>query len=194
MKGVFPPPFLWYIATKHFGTRDAFGPPSASPIWLAGKPASTTLPQFGGTVIRVLITDDQPLVRAGLQALLRRDKEIEIVGEARDGQEAVQLAEKLCPDIILMDVKMPNLDGIEATRRIHSENDSSRILMVAMSYDEKSVRRALASGARGYVDKSSMTDELIPAVRAVHGGQRYFSSSVAALFPDLISGPFRQSN
>ena len=135
-----------------------------------------------GDKIRVLIADDRQLLRSGLRALFCRTTDIACVGEASDGREAVELASRLTPDIVTMDFDMPRLDGLQATGQICAQQPNVRILIVAMSYDEGLVRRALECGARGYVTKLDMYDELVPAIRAVHSGQSYFSTRIASLW------------
>ncbi len=129
-------------------------------------------------MIRVLIADDNHLMREGLRALLKRAPDIEIVGEARDGHEAVEMAAQLAPDVITMDIKMPYLDGLGATQQIRAACTPCRVVMVAMAWDKPLVQQALKSGATGYVAKSEAFDEMIPAIRAVHAGDSYFSQTI----------------
>ncbi len=128
--------------------------------------------------IRVLIVDDKGLVRKGLEALLDRASDMECVGQASNGQEAVELADRVRPDVISMDINMPRLDGLQATAQICARHANVRVLMVAMSYDEDLVRRAIQSGARGYVAKADIHAELMLAIRAVHAGETYFSAEI----------------
>ncbi len=132
-------------------------------------------------MVSVLIADDQRLVRQGLQALLARLPEVQVVGEARDGQEAVDLTRELTPDIVLMDVRMPRLNGIAATEQIKALGLKTRVLMVAMQYDAETVRQAIDSGAKGFVAKCEMCQELFPAFQALGRDRPYFSTSVAQL-------------
>ena len=129
--------------------------------------------------IRLLIADDHKIVRQGIRALLGMAKDIDVVGEARDGAETVTMANQLQPDIILMDIQMPLLDGIAATRKLTDTGSTCRVLMLSMRTDENSVRQAAEVGAWGYYLKNSDRDELIGAIRAVHGGTRVASPSVA---------------
>lgn len=130
-------------------------------------------------IIRVLITDDHQLFRDGLKALLLSAPDTEVVGEAATGAEAIQLAAKLKPHVILMDLQMPDMDGIEATRQITQANSQINILMVTMFEDDQSVFAAMRAGARGYVLKGAKHDEMLRAIRAVSDSQAIFSPSIA---------------
>ncbi len=131
-------------------------------------------------MIRVLIVDDQKLVREEQLLLLQRAKDIEVVGEARDGQEAVLLAGQLSPDVITMDIKMPRLDGLQATREIVKQKPLP-ILIVAGSWSRELLDTALRYGSKGYVAKPDAWTELVPGVRALHAGGTYFSQTISAL-------------
>ncbi len=131
-------------------------------------------------MIRVLIVDDHQLVRQGLMALLIKARDIEIVGEARDGQEAIELAQQKHPDVILMDIEMPRLNGIRATAQLTALGHPARVLILSMRDDEKDVRDAIQSGALGYLVKNSSREELIEAIRCVNQGNPIFSPSVAS--------------
>jgi DNA-binding NarL/FixJ family response regulator len=130
--------------------------------------------------IRVLIADDHQLFRDGLRALLQSAPDTEVVGEAATGKEAVRLAAKSQPDLILMDLQMPDLDGIEATRRIVESNPQINVLMVTMFEDDQSVFAAVRAGARGYVLKGAKHDEMLRAIRATGSGEAIFSPSIAS--------------
>lgn len=127
-------------------------------------------------MIRVLIADDRKLVRNSLQALLAREQDIQVVAQAGDGEEAVALARELAPDVVLMDIPMPRINGLEATRQIVRQNHT-QVLIVAMFWDEQMVHLVQDMGARGYVSKMDAFSELIPAVRTIHSGQSYFSKA-----------------
>jgi NarL family two-component system response regulator LiaR len=121
--------------------------------------------------IRVLIVDDQPIVRKGVRALLAEVDDIEVAGEASDGLEAVDQAKALQPDVILMDLVMPRLDGIEAIRRITAEEEASRILVLTSFAGDDKVFPAIKAGAFGYLLKDSEPAALVKAIRQVHSGQ-----------------------
>ena len=129
--------------------------------------------------LRVLIADDHPLFRDGLRALLMADPAAEIVGEAATGEEAVALAAELQPDVILMDLQMPGLDGIEATRRIVMASPHIRVLVVTMFSDDLSVFGAMRAGARGYMLKGASHAEMLAAIRSVASGAAIFSPQIA---------------
>ncbi|MCP5086272.1 MAG: response regulator transcription factor, partial [Rhodobacteraceae bacterium] len=137
--------------------------------------------------IRVLIADDHQLFRDGLKALLLSASDTEVVGEAATGSEAIQLAAESDPDLILMDLQMPDMDGIEATRQIIAANSHINILMVTMFEDDQSVFAAMRAGALGYVLKGAKHDEMLRAIRAVSSGEAIFSSSIAARMMNFFS-------
>lgn len=131
--------------------------------------------------IRVIVADDQTMVRAGLAALLGATDDIEVVGEASDGEEAVRLSGRLHPDVVLMDVRMPRLDGIEATRRLLStpaDGDRPRVLMLTTFDIDEYVYEALRAGASGFLLKDAMPDELTAAVRVVARGDALLDPAV----------------
>jgi DNA-binding NarL/FixJ family response regulator len=139
--------------------------------------------------LRVLIADDHPLFRHGIQALLNATSDLEVVGEASTGEEAISLARSLQPDVILMDIQMPGITGIEATRRILHESPHIRILMVTMFEDESFIFTAMRAGARGYVLKDTEKTELLRAIRAVGSGEAIFSPAIATRLLDFFSAP-----
>lgn len=130
--------------------------------------------------IRLLVADDHALFREGLQALFSATPGIELLGEAATGEETVALAEKLLPDIILMDINMPGIDGIQATRRILRANPTIGVIMVTMLEDDASLFSAMRAGARGYVLKGAHHQELLQTVQAVANGQALFGAPIAA--------------
>ncbi len=137
--------------------------------------------------LRVLIADDHPLFRDGMRGLLSTRPDIQVVGEATTGEEAVNLARELEPDVILMDIKMPGLSGIEATRRVLASNPRVRILVVTMFEDDATVFTAMRAGARGYVLKDDDKDDVLGAIRAVGRGGAVFGPSVAARLADFFA-------
>jgi DNA-binding NarL/FixJ family response regulator len=130
-------------------------------------------------LLRVLVADDHPFFRDGLRVMLEATPDTELVGEAADGVEAVNLAHTLRPDVILMDLRMPGLGGIEATRKILGESPQAGILVVTMIEDDDSVFAAMRAGARGYLLKGADKDEMLLAIRAVGRGEAIFGPGIA---------------
>jgi NarL family two-component system response regulator LiaR len=141
------------------------------------------------SLIRVLIADDHAILRKGIRALLRTEADIEVVGEAGDGAEAVAQAEALHPDVILMDLVMPNMDGIEATRRIASEQPGVRILVLTSFAADDKVFPAIKAGALGYILKDSGPEELVQAIHQVYLGQPSLEPSIALKILQEVSHP-----
>jgi DNA-binding NarL/FixJ family response regulator len=139
--------------------------------------------------LRVLIADDHPLFRHGIRALLETASDFEVAGEAKTGEEAMSLAASLQPDVILMDIQMPDVSGIEATRRILHTSPHIRILMVTMFEDDASVFTAMRAGARGYILKDAEKADLLRAIRAVGSGEAIFSPAIATRLIDFFSAP-----
>ena len=129
--------------------------------------------------IRILLADDHPVVRRGFQMILAEQSDMEIVGEAGNGREALELAAKLKPDVVVMDVAMPELNGIEATRRMAENAPHARVLALSMHKDSVYVRETLRAGARGYLLKDSVAADLVSAVRAIAAGEGYLSPAVS---------------
>jgi DNA-binding NarL/FixJ family response regulator len=129
--------------------------------------------------IRVLIADDHPVFRFGLRALLGAEPDTDVVGEATTGDDAVRFVSSLQPDVVLMDVNMPGINGIEATRRIVETAPNVRVIMLTMFDDDDSVFAAMRAGARGYLLKGAEGDETVHAIRVVAGGEAIFSPAVA---------------
>jgi DNA-binding NarL/FixJ family response regulator len=139
-------------------------------------------------MIRVAIADDHHLVRQGIRALLEKAEDIQVIGEAADGQEAVELVQRLPPDVLVIDIAMPRLNGIEGVRQIRALQGKTRTLVLSMYSDDVLVRQALRSGARGYLVKRALTEELLFAVRAVSRGEAFVSPEVAGhLLDGLVS-------
>ena len=135
-------------------------------------------------MIRVIVADDHHLVRQGIRALLERAEDIEVVGEAADGQEDIELVQRLAPDVLVMDIAMPRLDGVQATERVRALGTATQVVILSMHSDETLVRQTLRRGARGYLLKRSVTEELLLAVRAAHRGEIYLSPAISASLLD----------
>lgn len=140
-------------------------------------------------MIKLLIAEDHQMVRAGLRALLEKAGDIEVVGEASNGQEAVLLTQKLAPHVLVMDIRMPILNGIQAAERIRGLKLPVNIVLLSMFSDEGLVHQALKSGAKGYVLKSAASEELLWAVRAAHRGETFLSGPVSAIVVDQALNP-----
>jgi DNA-binding NarL/FixJ family response regulator len=141
------------------------------------------------TAIRVLIADDHPIVRAGLVSVLSQEKDIEVIGEAANGERAIALSRERSPDVVLMDLRMPEVDGIKAIAVIAREQPNIRILALTTYDGDADVRRALKAGARGYLLKDMLVMNLVAAVRAVYRGQRVMPTSVAARLAEFPFEP-----
>ena len=139
--------------------------------------------------LRVLIADDHPMFRHGVQALLASAPDLAVVGEASTGQEAIDLAGTLQPDIILMDLQMPEVNGVDATRRILAARPQIRILMVTMFEDDASVFTAMKAGARGYILKDADKPDILRAISAVGNGEAIFSPAIASRVLDYFTTP-----
>lgn len=145
-------------------------------------------------MIRVLLADDHAVVRDGLRALLNAQPGIEVVGDVANGREAVRESQKLQPDVVVMDIAMPDLNGIEATMQMQDACPSTQILILSMHSTAEHIFRALQAGARGYLLKDSAGAEVAEAVRVVHTGQRYLSQKIAAtMIDDYIAERHRTS-
>jgi len=129
--------------------------------------------------IRILLADDHAVLRQGFKMILAEQPDMEIVGEAGNGREAVELAEQLRPDIVVMDVAMPELNGIEATRRMASSVPHARVVALSMHKDSVYVREILRAGARGYLLKDSVAGDLVSAIRSVASGEGYLSPAIS---------------
>ena len=134
--------------------------------------------------LRVLLADDHIVMRAGLRALLDRQPNLEVVGECENGRETVELAGSLRPDVVVMDVGMPGLNGIEATKTIVDRHSSPAVVILSMHADESYVMRALKAGARGYLLKDSAAADLIGAIQAVSQGKSFFSPKVSRILAE----------
>ena len=137
---------------------------------------------------RILIADDQNLFRSGLARLLEADPRVQVIGQAVDGLEVIKKVGSLKPDVILMDLKMPNLDGIETTRRVVAEHPEIKILILTTFETDSYVLQALRAGASGYVLKDAQVDSIVSSILAVMSGERVMASAVANRVIDLLTG------
>lgn len=128
--------------------------------------------------IRILLVDDHKILREGLRLMLHTDAQLEVIAEAEDGRTAVRLARELCPDVVIMDIAMPELNGIEATRQIVAENSTLKVLAMSMHDDRQFIIEMLKAGAAGYLLKDSAFNELAIAIKTVMGGKIYLSPSI----------------
>ena len=142
--------------------------------------------------VRILVADDHGVVRKGLRLILERHDGLEVIGEAADGREAVRLAEELSPDIVIMDVGMPQLNGIDATAQILHRNPRAGVIILSMHSDEGYIVRALSAGAKGYLLKDSAEEDLIQAVRIVAQGRPFFSPRITQTLLDDYVRQLRQ--
>jgi DNA-binding NarL/FixJ family response regulator len=131
--------------------------------------------------IKLLLVDDHRIVRHGLRALLEKETDMEVVSEAGSGRDAVQLAGEILPDVIVLDIAMPDMNGIDAARRIIADNPESRILVLSMLGDKRFVIEMFSAGVKGYLLKDCAADELVRAIRAVHQGEMYLSPQIAGI-------------
>jgi two-component system, NarL family, response regulator NreC len=131
------------------------------------------------SLLRIILADDHAVMRSGLRVLLERVADFEVIGEAADGREAIEIATKVRPDVAVLDISMPNLNGVEAAR--HISGTGTAVVMLSMHSDESYVLRALKAGARAYLLKESAEADLIAAIRAVQAGKAYFSPAVSRM-------------
>ena len=135
-------------------------------------------------LIRILLADDHTVVRDGLRALLEKQSDMTVVAEAADGRDSVRLAEDQSPDVVVMDIAMPNMNGIEATRRIVAANPRIAVVILSMHHDESYILRSLKAGARGYLLKESLGTEVIEAIRAVSQGRSFLTRKVSRILQE----------
>jgi len=143
----------------------------------------------GHVTIRVVLADDHPVVRGGLRALLSTIDGIEVVGEAEDGEGAVREVQLARPDVLLVDIRMPVLDGVEATRRVREAAPETAVLVLTMYDDDATVFTAMQAGARGYLLKGADQDEIVGAIRAVAAGQAIFGPGIASRVLGYFAAP-----
>ncbi len=134
--------------------------------------------------IKILIVDDHNVVRSGIAALLNNQPDIEVVGEASDGLDAIEKVKKLQPNIVLIDISMPGLNGIDATYRIRKNEEGIKVLILTQYDNEEYIKRALQCGASGYLLKNSLATDLLHAIRSVHAGDLFFTPSVSKIIID----------
>ena len=144
----------------------------------ATREAKTPVP-ISKTRIKILLVDDHPVVRKGIGACLSRHEHLQIVGEAADGQEAVKKARELAPDVVLMDIDMPHMNGLAVTELLRKELPRIKVLILSMHSNTEYVLSIIQSGARGYILKEAATDELVRAINTVNAGEAFFSPEVA---------------
>jgi DNA-binding NarL/FixJ family response regulator len=137
-----------------------------------------------GMQMKILIADDHGVVRQGLKVMIEAEDRMQVIGEASDGHEIVQLARQLSPDIILMDIAMPNLNGVEATRFILEENPNIRVIALSVHFDKRFVTEMLKAGASGYILKSCLFDEVLRAIQTVSVGDYYLSPKITDVVVD----------
>ncbi len=161
---------------------------------LGSRKAPARAPQGQSAVrpksLRILVVDDHPVVRKGLAACLARQSNLVVVGEAADGHEAIRKARELAPDLVLMDIDMPRLNGLEATEALRKELPQIKVLILSMCSNTDYALRILEAGARGYVLKDSSAEDLLHAIEVVSSGKTFFSPEVARLTLDqFVRGP-----
>ncbi|MFC4099202.1 response regulator transcription factor [Paenibacillus xanthanilyticus] len=142
-------------------------------------------------MLRVLLADDHPMFREGVRSIMESAPDVTVVGEAATGEEVVRLALELAPDVVLMDIRMPGLNGIEATARIRASNPQIGVLICTMFKDDASVITAMKAGARGYILKDADREDIIRAIWAVASGEAIFSGDVAARMIDFATKPMQ---
>ena len=144
--------------------------------------------------IRVVVADDHPVFRAGLRTLVQESPQLEFVGEAADGDQAIALCRQQQPDVVLMDIRMPGTSGVEATRRLVAEQPAIGVLMLTMLEDDTSMFAALRAGARGYILKGADADQISRAIVAVAAGEALFGAAVAGRIAAFLQPESRASN
>ncbi|HEX9152988.1 MAG TPA: response regulator transcription factor [Flavobacterium sp.] len=140
-------------------------------------------------IIRVVLADDHVFVRDGIKSLLENEVNIEVVGEATDGLEALKLVETAKPDLLILDIRMPNLTGIEVVEKLRSQNNMVKIVMLSMHESEEYVLKSIRAGADGYLLKGSSKEEFLKALHTVANGGKYFSGDISSILISQLSNP-----
>jgi DNA-binding NarL/FixJ family response regulator len=144
--------------------------------------------------ITILLADDHTVVRDGLRSLMEKNADLQVIGVAGNGRDAVAEAHRLCPDVVVMDIAMPEMDGVEATRHIMEKCPDTRVLILSMYLSAEHIHRSLQAGAKGYVLKESAGDEVVEAIRALRAGRRYLSHRITeSMIDDYLSEESRLS-
>ncbi|MEO0733305.1 MAG: response regulator transcription factor [Bacteroidota bacterium] len=138
--------------------------------------------------IKIVLVDDHDLVRDGIRSLLEDEADLDVIGEARDGEEALKVAALLKPDLLILDIRMPRMDGIAAVRALQQKGSTVPCLMLSMHDSEEYVLQSIKAGAHGYLLKDASRDEFIKAIRTIHGGERYFSGDLSHILVRQIVG------
>src|SRR5579864_5033242 len=180
----------WVCSAWRSGSGAWAGACGSTPNW-AREPwcplncRSPRLPPRTDTMpIRILLADDHTVVRDGLRALLEKQPDMAVVAEAADGRDSIRMAEEQTPDVVIMDIAMPNLNGIEATRRILAANPRTAVVMLSMHQDESYVLRSLKAGAKGYLLKDSLRSDVIEAIRTVTQGRSFLTRKISRLLQE----------
>jgi len=142
-----------------------------------------------GNTIRVVLADDHVFVRDGIKSLLENEANIEVVGEATDGLEALKIVDIVKPDLLILDIRMPNMTGIEVVEKLRSQNITVKIVMLSMHESEEYVLKSIKAGADGYLLKGSSKEEFLKAVHAVANGGKYFSGDISSILIGQLSNP-----
>jgi len=142
----------------------------------------------GGAPIRILITDDHPVVREGFAAMIETEPDMAVVGQARSGEEALELFRRVRPDVTLMDLRMPGMGGVEAIRALRREFPNSRLIVLTTYDGDEDIYRAIEAGAQAYLLKDMLCDEILAAIRAVHAGQRRIPAAVGTRLAERMAG------
>lgn len=141
------------------------------------------------SIIRVVLADDHVFVRDGIKSLLENEANIEVVGEATDGLEALAILETVQPDLLILDIRMPNLTGIEVVEKLRSQNNLIKVVMLSMHESEEYVLKSIKAGADGYLLKGSSKEEFLKAVQTVANGGKYFSGDISSILISQLSNP-----